>query len=156
MTNSGALYDVSKMNVSCGEDRWLKFSPKLCREQDGWLDIPAHDSGAREIKAYRRKKMIPKRICVCNSNGTLDGKFVPAAAPHLNLIEYWNGFMRTRLWDTVQSGEEEWKGSPKNKKGVLMTVINSMNEKPSFFRKLYKNHQDRCRKIISEGGDWGF
>ena len=97
--------------------------------------------------------MVPKKVCDCNADDSLTGKFVPSAAPDLNLIEYLNGYLRQVLWEMVQSGEEEWKGNPKKKIEVLKRAMNRVNEKASFFRHLYDDHIARCQKIIAAGGD---
>lgn len=153
VTNSGALYDVKKMNATCGEGKWLPFSPNGCREQDGFIEVSAFDNGRRKIKAYKRKNMVAKKNCDCNADGSLTGQFVPAAAPDLNLIEYLNGYLRQVLWEACQEGEEEWRGSPKKKKMVIRRMINKVNKKASFFRSLYENHVERCKKIIEVDGE---
>jgi len=151
VTNSAELYDAAEMDRMCGKGKWLQFAPKVCREQNGFIQMPAVDNGRRKIKAYKRRRMVPKKICDCQPE--LKGRFVPSAAPDDNLIENVNGYLRQTLWQMCQSGEEEWKGSVETKMNIIRRAINKINNDRSYFWRLYRSHPDRCRRIIVSGGE---
>jgi len=150
VTNSQKLHDSKIMDSACGKGCWLKFSPPLCREQDGFINMPAVVcANGRKIKAHQRIRTVAKKHCVCNVS---NGKFVPSSSPDNNLIEYTNGFLRQIVWNLVSSGEFQWKGSVRHKMSIVMHAINIVNEKRSYFSKLYDHHVDRCNKIIASNG----
>lgn len=149
LTNSDKLHEFAFMDAVIGKGKWLPFSPKLCREQKGHIDIPAFDNGRHKIRAHKRRKMVAKEVCDCELG---NGEFVPSASPDHNLIEYGNGYLRKLVWDMVAAGEVEWKGSTKHKMNVIRQTINKLNENRRYFWRLYDGHVDMCRKILASNG----
>lgn len=120
---------------------------KVCREQQGSINMPAYDNGHRKIKAHKRRRMVPKKLCDCEPE--LRGRFVAAAAPDDNLIENVNGYLRQTLWKMVQSGEEEWKGSVANKMMIIRRAINKINENRSYFWRLFRSHRVELLLLVA-------
>lgn len=149
-TNSTKLYDPKIMDSICGKGKWLQFAKPVCREHKGWINMPAFNNGRRKIKAHRRRRMVPKLICDCQVDS---GEFVPSASPDDNLIEYLNGYLRQIVWETCQSGEEQWTGSLANKIGIVKRAINKLSTNRGAIWRLYDHHLARCRKIVETGGD---
>jgi len=81
-----------------GVGKWLQHSPKICREQDGVMQIaegPSH-------RAYERKRMVAKEVCDCEVKS---GDFVPSSSPELNPAENAQGYLRLLVAEKVKAGE---------------------------------------------------
>ena len=135
------------MNKLLGKDKWLQFSPPICREQDGFIDI----EGSAKRKAHKRKNMVPKKKCCCEP--TNNGKHVASSSPELNLAEFGQGMVRSMLFNEVKCENEVWRGNAKKKMAVVMRVINKLNENKLFFQKLWKGHPKRCQWVLDHDGD---
>ena len=117
--------------------------------------MPEVNVNGRRIRAYERKNCEAKTECDCSTTEAFvkAGQFVPSAAPDLNLIEMANGYLRQLVWEECSEGREEWKGSVAKKMEVVKRCTNTMNQKRSYWWKLYDRHDVRCQKIIDAEGE---
>ncbi len=143
VTNSSDLYKPSIMNQSVGNDLWIQFAPKGCRQPNGRIYI--EPVGRR--KGYWRNQS--KAADVCNCDPTNDGCHVPSASPQLNLAEYAQGYLRKLLYDYCGG---RWSGSPKSKMRMMQQCINNLNENKQYFKKLYLMMDVECRDVIAKNG----
>ena len=146
--NSDELFEEKAMNADCGTDRWMKFSPKVCREWRGKMSkVPPSEKRC----GYERKVMEPKEDCDCIIDDE-EEVMVPTASPELNLAESAQGELRRRMRIYLAQNNKQWRGSTKTKMALLRAVIEKLHTDKRYWKALFDGLRGRWRWVVEHDG----
>ncbi len=147
VTNSKNLYEEKFMDEVCGKDRWMRFSPAVCREFRGKV---SHIAATEEHVAYTRNVKDPKLVCDCKCDE--DEVMVPSVSPELNLAESAQGELRRRLTTYLKDSGKQWRGSTKTRLDILRFVIESLHKEKKYWKALYEGLRSRWTWVVDNHG----
>lgn len=146
VTNSSDLFNPELMDIVFGKQKWLQHIPRICREFKGkTVQIERTD----RCRAYTRKVTEPCDPCLCECKE----QCYPSSSPDMNVAENIIAELRRRLWLSVKSGENVWRGRVKNKMKIVQGIVDELNKDKEYFAKLFGSVQKRYRWISEHNGD---